>query len=214
MRVTGALIELRSIDHIVEFATMSDLISHELRIHIAGRGATELAIALGITGVELESADAAIFLVSATDGIVRADTDKWLIAREIYIPSIVVITDLSAENETDFEDMSAIASKILDPVVTPYLVLHSDDGSPVALIDLVTQEIHDYSSGVVEVRASDPEHQAVISEFRDEYLEQVEGAGEAAFENGLLFPAIPWLEGKSLGVAEISRYLNLVPVSR
>ncbi len=193
---------------------MSDLISHELRIHIVGRGATELAIALGITGVELESADAAIFLVSATDGIVRAETDKWLIAREMYIPSIVVITDLSAENETDFEDMSAIASKILDPVVTPYLVLHSDDGSPVALIDLASQEIHDYSSGVVEVRASDPEHQAVISEFRDEYLEQVEGAGEAAFENGLLFPAIAWLEGKSLGVAEISRYLNLVPASR
>lgn len=193
---------------------MTDLISHELRIHLVGRGADQLAIALGTTNSELETADAAIFLVSAHDGIVRADSDKWLIAREMYIPSIVVITDLSAENETDFEDMSAIAGKILDPIVTPFLVLHSEDGSPVALIDLLTQEIHDYSTGICEIRPSEPEHHAVISEFRDEYLEQIEGAGETAFENGLLFPAIPWLQGQSLGTAEIARYLNLVPTTR
>jgi hypothetical protein len=211
--VTGALIDLVSIDHIVEFDAMSDLISHDLKLHLVGHGAEELAAALHIAQSELEQADAAIFLVSAKDGIVRADTDKWLIAREMYIPSIVVITDLSAENETDFEDMSAIAGKILDPVVTPFLVLHNDYGSPVALIDLISQEIHDYSSGELQLRPSDPEHQAVIADFRDEYIEQVEAAGEAAFENGLLFPALAWIAGQSLGLAEITDYLKRVPTS-
>jgi len=193
---------------------MADLISHGQRVHLVGQGASDLASALGITSSELESADVAIFLVSAKDGIVRADSDKWLVARELYIPSIVVITDLSAENETDFEDMAAIAGRILDPVVTPFLVLHLDDGSPVALIELLTQEIREYVAGSLTKRASDHEHQEVIAEFREEYLEEIEAAGEGAFENGLLYPAVPWISGNPMGLIEIAEYLNRIPITR
>jgi translation elongation factor EF-G len=178
------------------------------------RRAAVLASRLGIPSAPLVQADAAIFIVSAKNGIIRADSDQWLQARELYIPSIVVITDLSADNETDFEDMVLIAGKILDTVVTPYLVLHLDDGAPIALIDLVTQQIHDHSSGGRIIRESEPEHQDVVSEFRDEYLESVEAAGEEAFENALIFPAIPWVESNDLGVAEIVHYLNRVPITR
>jgi hypothetical protein len=193
---------------------MADLISHEQRVHLVGQGASDLASALGTSISDLESADVAIFLVSAKDGIVRADSDKWLMARDLYIPSIVVITDLSAANDTDFEDMAAIAGRILDPVVTPYLVLHLDDGSPVALIDLVTQEIREYVSGSLTTRTSEYEHQEVIAEFREEYLEQLEAAGEDAFENGLLYPAIPWIHGNPMGLIEIAEYLNRIPITR
>jgi len=193
---------------------MADLISHEQRVHLVGQGASDLASALGTSSSDLESADVAIFLVSAKDGIVRADSDKWLMARDLYIPSIVVITDLSAANDTDFEDMAAIAGRILDPVVTPYLVLHLDDGSPVALIDLATQEIREYVSGSLTTRTSEYEHQEVIAEFREEYLEQLEAAGEDAFENGLLYPAIPWIHGNPMGLIEIAEYLNRIPITR
>jgi hypothetical protein len=193
---------------------MADLISHEQRVHLVGQGASDLASALGTSSSDLESADVAIFLVSAKDGIVRADSDKWLMARDLYIPSIVVITDLFAANDTDFEDMAAIAGRILDPVVTPYLVLHLDDGSPVALIDLVTQEIREYVSGSLTTRTSEYEHQEVIAEFREEYLEQLEAAGEDAFENGLLYPAIPWIHGNPMGLIEIAEYLNRIPITR
>jgi translation elongation factor EF-G len=179
-----------------------------------GQGALELAVALGVTSAELESADVAVFLVSAKDGIVRADSDKWLVARDLYIPSIVVITDLSATNETDFEDMAAIAGRILDPVVTPYLVLHQEDGSPIALIDLLTQKIRDYSTGVLVHGDSEHEHQDVVSEFRDEYQELIEATGEEAFENGLLYPAIPWIQGGAMGLLEIADYLNRIPITR
>ncbi len=192
---------------------MADLISDQLAVHLVGRYSEELASALGLTSSSLESSDAALFLVSAKDGIIRADSDSWLIARELYIPSIVVITDLSAENDTDFEDMSAIAGRILDPVVTPYLVLHEEDATPIALIDLITQKILDYSHGSLEIRESELEHREVIEEFRQEYLDALEGAGEEAFENALLYPALPWIAGSRLGLAEIALYLNRIPLS-
>ncbi len=172
-----------------------------------------MADALNIESVELDIADGAIFIVSASDGIVNADITSWRLARELYIPSLVVITELSS-SDIDFEDMTAIASKMLDPVVTPHLVLHGDDGSPAALIELQSLLIHDYTSGTNVTQPADPEHIELVQEFREEYLEQLEDAGEDSFEAGLLFPALPWVEGTPIGIAEITGYLKQVPVIR
>jgi translation elongation factor EF-G len=188
---------------------MADLISRA-KIAIIGQKSAELASALGIEVVGFEEADGAIFVVSANDGIVSADLETWRTARDLYIPSLVVISDLSS-SEIDFEDMSAIASKMLDPIVTPYLVLHGDDGSPAALISLEDLEVSDYSGAEVGKRAADPEHVELVAEFRTEYLEAVEDAGENSFQAGLLFPALPWIEKTKMGINEIKEYLNLVP---
>jgi len=188
---------------------MADLISRA-KIAIIGQKSAELASALGIEAVGFEEADGAIFVVSANDGIVSADLETWRTARDLYIPSLVVISDLSS-SEIDFEDMSAIASKMLDPIVTPYLVLHGDDGSPAALISLEDLEVSDYSGAEVGKRAADPEHVELVAEFRTEYLEAVEDAGENSFQAGLLFPAIPWIEKTKMGINEIKEFLNLVP---
>jgi len=188
---------------------MADLISRA-KIAIIGQKSAELASALGIEAVGFEEADGAIFVVSANDGIVSADLETWRTARDLYIPSLVVISDLSS-SEIDFEDMSAIASKMLDPVVTPYLVLHGDDGAPAALISLESLEVSDYSAPQVTKRAADPEHEELVAEFRTEYLEAVEDAGENSFQAGLLFPALPWIEKTKMGINEIKEYLKLVP---
>jgi len=182
------------------------------KIAIVGGKSVELSAELGVTTSDLESCDLALFLVSANDGIVSADLEKWRLARDLYIPSLVVICDLGA-SEIDFEDMSAIASKMLDPVVTPYLVLHGDDGTPAALIELESLRIIDYSSGVQIVREADPEHIELVAEFRSEYLEDLEDAGEDSFSAGLLFPAIPWVEGKRIGLDQITDFLNQVPIT-
>jgi translation elongation factor EF-G len=188
---------------------MADLISRA-KIAIIGQKSAELASALGIEAVGFEEADGAIFVVSANDGIVSADLETWRNARDLYIPSLVVISDLSS-SEIDFEDMSAIASKMLDPIVTPYLVLHGDDGAPAALISLESLEVSDYSAPQVSKRAADPEHEELVAEFRTEYLEAVEDAGENSFQAGLLFPALPWIEKTKMGINEIKEYLKLVP---
>ena len=188
---------------------MADLISRA-KIAIIGQKSAELASALGIEAVDFEEADGAIFVVSANDGIVSADLETWRTARDLYIPSLVVISDLSS-SEIDFEDMSAIASKMLDPIVTPYLVLHGDDGAPAALISLESLEVSDYSAPQLTKRAADPEHQELVAEFRSEYSEALEDAGENSFQAGLLFPALPWIEKTKMGINEIKEYLKLVP---
>jgi translation elongation factor EF-G len=188
---------------------MADLISRA-KIAIIGQKSAELASALGIEPVAFEEADGAIFVVSANDGIVSADLETWRTARDLYIPSLVVISDISS-SEIDFEDMSAIASKMLDPIVTPFLVLHRDDGSPAALISLEDLEVSDYSGAGVSKRVADPEHEELVANFRSEYLEALEDAGENSFQAGLLFPALPWIENTKMGINEIKEYLNLVP---
>ena len=191
---------------------MTNLINSP-RISIIGAKSALLNAELGLPTAELEACDVALFLVSAGDGIVSADLEKWRLARELYIPSLVIICDLLS-SEIDFEDMSAIASKMLDPVVTPFLVLHSDDGRPAALIDLETLEVLDYSSGVATKRAADPEHIELVAEFREEYLEALEDTGADSFAAGLLFPALPWIEGSLMGIDQILDFLNQVPTIR
>ena len=114
-------------------------------------------------------------------------------------------------SEIDFDDMAAIATRLLDPVVTPYLVLHAEDGSPSALINLDSLQLSDYSTGVRVVKESDPEHKVLVFEFRKEYLEALEEFGQDAFQQGLAFPAIPVIPNLKLGLFELLSYLAKLP---
>jgi translation elongation factor EF-G len=171
------------------------------------------------TTSELAEAELAIFIVSAVDGIVRADIDLWQQARELYIPSLVIVSE-TENSDLDFDDMAAIAGKMLDPVVTPYLVLYSDESEPAALINLQPIElgqilIHDYSSGGAkpDLRAADTEHLELVVEFHEEYHEALAAAGEDAFGAGLLFPTLPWVAGSYLGRQEIMEFIELLPAT-
>ena len=90
-------------------------------------------------------------------------------------------------------------------------VLHGDDGAPAALIHLESLTISDYSDGTLTKRPADPEHIALVEEFREEYIEQVEAAGEDAFAAGLIFPALAWVESSGIGLEQIREYLNQIP---
>ncbi len=193
---------------------MSNLIfpadSTDLRVNFSGPGSEDLASALALSPQPLDEADVAIFCVSAVDGFAPGMTEDWQRAREIYLPSIVAIVDLE-KSEIDFEDMSAIVGKTLDPVITPYLVLHSDEGIPTAVISLETQLITDYTLGLKRTIESDPEHKELVAEFREEFLEQIESAGDEPFANALVFPAIPTAIHIKLGLAEILEWLRKIP---
>ena len=193
---------------------MSNLIptpdSHALAVAILGPEAEPLALLLGVDQVNLERAQVAILVVSAISGFTPEVTQAWDFSRDHYIPTIVAITDLD-NSEIDFEDMSAIVTKSFEPVLTPYLVLHSDQGFPTALIELESLRITDYSLGLISQRDSDPEHKELVADFREEYLEAIEIAGEGAFLEGLLFPAIPLYLAIKMGVSEIANFLTQIP---
>jgi hypothetical protein len=191
---------------------VSDLISSARpAIFPFGDSAVSLSNELGTPAVSLEDADVFLITVSAVAGISPAGVELWNQARELYVPSIVVVDELVG-SETDFDDMVPIIGRLLEPVVNPFLILHDDSGSPTALIDLDSLHIIDYSHRVREVRDSDPEHKLLVFEFRKEYLDAVSAAGEGAFEAALLYPAIPYVSNIGLGKAEIASYLGRLPV--
>ena len=212
--VTGARNDSCNIFPIVGLVVVSTqiypLIKPDLKVCVVGKSSGEIIDYFKLSQVPLEEADGAIFIVSAIDGISASDVEIWNSARELYVPSLVLISELS-NGETDFDDMSAIAGRMLDPVQTPFLVLHDDAGNPTALINLETLKLSDYSSGARIERDSDPEHKVLVFDFRKEYLEAIEEFGQSSFEEGLSFPAIPFISSNGLGSFEIATLLNQLP---
>jgi hypothetical protein len=154
---------------------------------------------------------AAIFAINASSGIDQKTVELWHEFDELLMPRILVVTGFN-EGLQDFDDAVVLAKRLLDDVATPVLVLHDDDGSPCALIDLETLKIFNYRTN--ETLDADSDHIEFISEFREEYLAQKEAAGEEGFAAGIFFPAIPVLLNDpefNLGVDIVKNYINSLP---
>ena len=210
--VTGALIDRLNIVAHRRLYLVPDSIptlTSGIQIAIIGPDANKIAEDFNLSNTELERADALLFQAS-TKGISESDASLWRKARDLYIPSIVLITEFN-DSDIDFDDMALIAGRILDPVITPYLVLHDDAGQPVALIELETLRIFDFSSGLRELKNADPEHKELVSEFASEFAARVEEFGPTGFADALLFPAIPYDSKLGMGKIETLEYLNQLP---
>jgi hypothetical protein len=148
----------------------------------------------------------AIFAINPAAGIDQETIDLWHQVSEFQIPRLLLVVGLEG-SEADFDDAVLVANRVLDSVVTPYLVLHGDNGEPIALISLQTLKIRDYSTNPPTERDSDDEHQEIVGDFRAEYLEATEELGIDAFVAGLIFPAIPIVLGKNIGVDIANEYI-------
>lgn len=181
-------------------------------IHVYGHASAEPELVAntfgGVFAQEVHSdSDLAIFAINPSAGVDQETIQLWAEIDEYQIPRLVVVTHLEKQ-EADFDDAVMIANRVFSPMATPFLVLHDEQGLPVALISLADLSIIDYSTTPPTTRMSDPEHQTLVQEFRDEYLELLQSSGEHAFPAGLLFPAIPlWIE-KGIGVDIVKRYIE------
>jgi len=162
----------------------------------------------GRISVEAEPlADCAIFVVNPASGIDQQTIEIWQSVDEFQTPRILAVTHIENQ-DADFDDAVMLANRVFDQVTTPYLVLHDDSGIPCALISLATMRIIDYSTNPPTDMACESEHETLVQEFRDEYLEMKSSMGEGAFAAGLMFPAIPlWIE-KGIGVDLVRNYLD------
>ena len=154
---------------------------------------------------------AAIFAINASSGVDQKTVELWHEFDELLMPRILVITGFN-EGLQDFDDAVVLAKRLLDDVATPVLVLHDDDGSPCALIDLESMKINNYRTN--QITDAEPEHLELVSEFREEYLNQLDAAGEDGFASGIFFPAIPVLLNDpefNLGVDIVKKYLTALP---
>ena len=121
----------------------------------------------------LRAADAALFVVSAADGVDAATQLLWEECAAVEMPRAVVVTKLDTER-SDFADVVAICQRVFGGGVMPlYLPMLSDDGSVGGLISLLTQQVSDYSSGTRQVNEPASEHLPLIEEARGNLIEGI-----------------------------------------
>jgi hypothetical protein len=173
-----------------------------------------LAKALADRGIEVTAQtedpahiDCAIFAINPSAGIDPETIALWESFNDYLTPRIMVALALPGA-DLDFDDAVLLANRVFDQMVTPYLVLHGDDGTPAALISLDDLSVRNYIQGIAVISQSEPEHRELVADFQSEYLEIVEASGEDAFAAGLLFPAIPVNIDNGIGLDVLSQYLN------
>ena len=185
--------------------------STNLRVHIYGHESAFLdEVATQFQGrvsheAQIES-DVAIFCINPNTGISPESIAIWQALDDYLLPRLIVVTGLTS-NDSDFDDAVMLANRVFETCVTPYLVLHDEEGAPCALISLSDLTITNYQSGISEKIESTDEHKSLVNEFRDEYLRAIDQMGSDAFSAGLLFPAIPIDFRTGLGILEIKDFL-------
>ncbi len=180
----------------------------------------------------LRAADAALFVVSAADGVDAATMLLWEECATIGMPRAVAVTKLDA-GRADFEDTVAICQRVFgEGVMAIYLPLHGDDESIIGNLGLLSQQIYDYSSGERVLHKAEAEHlelieanradliEAIIQESEDDTLLDRYLAGEeidvdvvtgdllTAVSRGRFYPVIPVSTATGVGVQEVLHLLT------
>jgi elongation factor G len=180
----------------------------------------------------LRAADAALFVVSAADGIDGTTQMIWDECAAVGMPRAVVITRLDSPR-ANFEDtLAACQSAFGDSVLPLYLPLHADDESVGGLIGLLSQQVFDYSGGSRQQRDPDAEHLPLIAEHRNALIEGIIAESEdetlmdrylggedidvkvliedleTAVARGSFYPVLAASSGNGLGMTELLEVLT------
>jgi hypothetical protein len=113
--------------------------------------------------------------------------------------------------ELDFDDAVMVANRVFDPLITPYLVLHGESGTPIGTISLTDLTTTDYSTNPPTIGHADEELKTMVADFQEEFLGAMEEMEEGAFAAGLIFPAIPVNPSNGLGLDIVKNYLCELP---
>lgn len=141
----------------------------------------------------LRAADAALFVVSAADGVDVGTRRLWHECAAVGMPRAVAITKLDA-GRGDFtsileECQAAFGDGVL-PLAVPLL---GDGGALESTVDLVLGEVHDYTGPERAVRKTGPEHAPLFDTYQGPLLE---GIIQEAEDDTLLDR---YLEGEEIG---------------
>ena len=181
--------------------------------HVSATPETIAQLLGGVVSDEADpEVDAAIFAVNPAAGIDASTIELWRSFDELQTPRMVLVTVLDGM-EMDFDDAVLVANRVFDPLVTPYLVLHGDSGTPIGTISLTDLSTRDYSSNPPVNGHADEELQTLVKDFQEEYLELMVEMEDGAFAAGILFPAIPINPVNGLGLDIAKRYLVELPSS-
>jgi elongation factor G len=123
----------------------------------------------------LRGVDAALFVVSSVDGVDGATARLWDECEVVGMPRAVVVTNLDKER-ADFDETVAVCQRVFTGgggVLPLFLPVHGDDGVVAGFIDLLDEQIWDWSSGQAVVTAAEDRHRELIETERGSLIEGV-----------------------------------------
>jgi elongation factor G len=130
----------------------------------------------------LLAADAALFVVSAADGVDGSTRMVWEECAAVGMPRAIVVTHLESAR-ADFDEMTRICAEAFgaddpDAVLPLYLPLHGPEGpdghAPVTgLVGLLSQKLFDYSSGERKESEPGPDRLPQLQEARNRLIEGI-----------------------------------------
>lgn len=179
----------------------------------------------------LRAADAALFVVSATDGVDATTQLLWEECALADIPRAIVVTKIDSPR-ADFDEAVAVCQRVFGDGVHPLLLpVHEGDkhepGPPAALYDLLAEVLLDHSTSPPTSTPADPEHRELVAAARDELIEAIiaesEDEGlmdrylggeplelstlikdlETAVARGSFYPVLPVCSSSGLGTIEL-----------
>ncbi len=129
----------------------------------------------------LRAADAALFVVSAVDGMDAATITLWEECAAVGMPRAVVVTRLD-HPRADFDETVALCRRVFGDGVLPlYLPVHGERGTEpegaepiVGLVGLLTGRVLDYTQGFPPVEHEpQADHAEAIADARNELIEGI-----------------------------------------
>ncbi len=160
----------------------------------------------------LRAADAAVFVLSAADGIDEATRMLWRECALVGMPRAIAVSKLETQR-SDFAATVATARRVFGDAQPLYFPLVDGD-SVAGIIDLLSQKIHTGAGGTE--RAPDEDEAALIAEYRGDLIESIieESEDEALLERYLGGEEIDEssLEGDLRTAISSASFFPLVPV--
>jgi elongation factor G len=175
----------------------------------------------------LRAADAALFTVSATEGVDGLTRMLWEECAAVGMPRAVVITKIDHQRGDFAEALASCREAFGDSVAPLYLPVTDPQGGVSGLIGLLSERFFDYSGGSREERDPDPADadrieearsaliEAIIQESEDESLMDRYLSGEAidakvliedlekAVAQGSFYPVLAASAPQGIGMAEL-----------
>jgi elongation factor G len=175
----------------------------------------------------LRAADAALFAVSAADGIDGLTSMLWDECASAGTPRAVVITRLDHHRGDFNEALDACRAAFGDSVAPLYLPVGDGQGTVSGLIGLLSQRYYEYSGGKRTERDPDPADTGQMGTYRDALIESIIQESEdetlmdrylsgeeidqkiliedleKAVARGSFYPVIPAAAQQGIGLAEL-----------
>ncbi|HPQ83340.1 MAG: elongation factor G-like protein EF-G2 [Actinobacteria bacterium] len=143
----------------------------------------------------LRAGDAALFIISAADGLTAATRMLWAECAQAGTPRAVILTKLDHQRSSFEESVQQLKDALGDGVLPLYLPTYASDGHTISgLIGLLSQEVADYSSGSRQKQPADAEQLEAIQDDRARLIESI----VTESEDETLLDA--WVAGEDLDI--------------